>query len=52
MHRAYGGFSMGSASTWAVLVNSLDIVAYYMPLSGDNWKQKAAITRRNPWRTQ
>ncbi|ORX49651.1 alpha/beta-hydrolase [Piromyces finnis] len=38
MHRAFGGFSMGSASTWAVLVNSLDIVAYYMPLSGDNWE--------------
>jgi enterochelin esterase-like enzyme len=38
MHRAFGGFSMGSASTWAVLVNCLDIVAYYMPLSGDNWE--------------
>jgi enterochelin esterase-like enzyme len=38
MHRAYGGFSMGSASTWAVLVNCLDICAYYMPLSGDNWE--------------
>eukprot|EP00833_Pecoramyces_ruminatium_P018669 jgi/Orpsp1_1/1192701/evm.model.d7180000095272.1 len=37
-HRAYGGFSMGSASTWAVLVNCLDICAYYMPLSGDNWE--------------
>jgi enterochelin esterase-like enzyme len=38
MHRAFGGFSMGSASTWAVFVNCLDIVAYYMPLSGDNWE--------------
>jgi len=38
MHRAYGGFSMGSASTWAVIVNCLDICAYYMPLSGDNWE--------------
>ena len=38
MHRAYGGFSMGSASTWAVLINSLDICGYYMPLSGDNWE--------------
>ncbi|OUM61765.1 carbohydrate esterase family 1 protein [Piromyces sp. E2] len=38
MHRAFGGFSMGSASTWAVLVNCLDIVGYYMPLSGDNWE--------------
>ncbi|ORX84141.1 alpha/beta-hydrolase [Anaeromyces robustus] len=38
MHRAYGGFSMGSASTWAVLINCLDIVGYFMPLSGDNWE--------------
>jgi len=37
-HRAFGGFSMGSASTWAVLNNCLDICAYYMPLSGDNWE--------------
>jgi enterochelin esterase-like enzyme len=37
MHRAYGGFSMGSVSTWAVLVNCIDIVGYFMPLSGDNW---------------
>ena len=34
-HRAYGGFSMGSVSTWGVLTHCLDIVAYYMPLSGD-----------------
>ena len=34
-HRGYGGFSMGSVSTWGVLCYNLDIVAYYMPLSGD-----------------
>ena len=45
MHRAYGGFSMGSASTWAVLVNSLDIVAYYMPLSGDNWEAEGGYNK-------
>ncbi len=33
-HRAYGGFSLGSISTWAVMKNCLDIIAYYMPLSG------------------
>jgi len=38
MHRAYGGFSMGSVSTWAVLINCLDIVGYFMPLSGDCWE--------------
>ncbi len=37
MHRAYGGFSMGAVSTWAVMQNCLDIVGYYMPLSGDHW---------------
>ncbi|HAG12615.1 MAG TPA: hypothetical protein DCG49_02000 [Ruminococcus sp.] len=37
MHRAYGGFSMGAVSTWAVLTHCLDITAYYMPLSGDHW---------------
>ena len=51
-HRAYGGFSMGSVSTWGVLCHNLDIVAYYMPLSGDyrinNWDAKTkadAITK-------
>ena len=43
MHRAYGGFSMGSASTWAVLVNCLDIVGYFMPLSGDNWEAEGGF---------
>jgi len=37
MHRAYGGFSMGGVSTWAVLIHCLDIVGYFMPLSGDCW---------------
>jgi len=37
MHRAYGGFSMGGVSTWAVMENCLDIVGYFMPLSGDHW---------------
>ena len=34
MHRAYGGFSMGGVSTWAVFENCADIVGYFMPLSG------------------
>lgn len=36
-HRAYGGFSMGSVSTWNVFLNCLDYCAYFMPLSGDLW---------------
>ena len=42
MHRAYGGFSMGSVSTWAVFQNDLDIVGYFMPLSGDHWQGNGA----------
>ena len=42
MHRAYGGFSMGSVSTWAVLQNDLDLVGYFMPLSGDHWQGQGA----------
>jgi enterochelin esterase-like enzyme len=34
MHRAYGGFSMGSVSTWAVFEHCVDIVGYFMPMSG------------------
>ncbi|MBQ9982025.1 MAG: carbohydrate binding domain-containing protein [Oscillospiraceae bacterium] len=41
-HRAYGGFSMGAVSTWAVMANCLDLVAYYMPLSGDHWSGNSA----------
>ncbi len=38
MHRAFGGFSMGSCATWAVACHCMDICGYYMPLSGDNWE--------------
>ena len=37
MHRAYGGFSMGACSAWAVFANCLDEIAYHMPVSGDCW---------------
>ncbi len=36
-HRAYGGYSLGSLSTWGVFEHCLDEVAYYMPMSGDCW---------------
>ncbi len=42
MHRAYGGFSMGGVSTWAVMQNCLDMVGYFMPLSGDHWDGNSA----------
>jgi hypothetical protein len=43
-HRAYGGFSMGSVSTWGVANNCLDICAYIMPLSGHSYQGMGAVT--------
>lgn len=37
-HRAFGGFSMGGATTWYTFINCLDYFKYYMPLSGDCWQ--------------
>lgn len=36
-HRAFGGFSMGSVATWNVYLHDLDLVKYYIPMSGDSW---------------
>jgi S-formylglutathione hydrolase FrmB len=37
-HRAFGGFSMGSVTTWHVFAKGgLDYFKYYIPLSGDSW---------------
>lgn len=36
-HRAFGGFSMGSVTTWYTFVHALDYFKYYIPLSGDSW---------------
>ncbi|MEK4252391.1 sugar-binding protein [Paenibacillus sp. FSL W7-1287] len=36
-HRAFGGFSMGSVTTWYTFIHALDYFKYYMPLSGDSW---------------
>ncbi|MBR6717606.1 MAG: family 43 glycosylhydrolase [Oscillospiraceae bacterium] len=44
-HRGYGGFSMGGGSTWNCFINNLDIMAYYMPLSGHCWGGAGAITQ-------
>ena len=37
-HRAFGGFSMGSVTTWYTFINCLDYFKYYMPISGDCWQ--------------
>lgn len=36
-HRAFGGFSMGSVTTWYAYINCLDYIKYFIPLSGDCW---------------
>lgn len=45
-HRAFGGFSMGSVTTWYTYINCLHYFKYFMPLSGDCWAltKKAAGT--------
>ena len=37
MHRAFGGFSMGSVTTWWTFMSMLDKIAWYLPISGDSW---------------
>ncbi len=46
-HRAFGGFSMGGVATWAVFQNDLDIVAYFLPLSGDHWQGNSPDEKAN-----
>lgn len=36
-HRAFGGFSMGSAATWLVFQKRLRHFARFLPISGDCW---------------
>ena len=37
-HRAFAGFSMGGSTTWFAFTENLDIIATFIPLSGDCWK--------------
>lgn len=45
--RAFSGFSMGSETTWEVMLNCLDLVKNFMPFSGDCWiaGEKAGFTK-------
>ena len=45
MHRAYGGFSMGALSVWCVADHDMDMVGYFMPLSGNNWEGMNSLTK-------
>ncbi|MCQ2481945.1 MAG: hypothetical protein MJ153_00470 [Clostridia bacterium] len=35
--RIFGGFSMGSCTTWRIFTECLDLVKNFIPLSGDSW---------------
>ncbi|MBQ6551295.1 MAG: hypothetical protein IJL78_07800 [Lachnospiraceae bacterium] len=50
-HRAFGGFSMGGATTWYNFLAHLDIVSVFMPLSGDCWEIQPMGGRLAPDRT-
>lgn len=36
-HRAFGGFSMGSITTWYVFQYDLPYFRYFVPMAGDSW---------------
>jgi len=50
-HRAFGGFSMGSVTTWYTFINCLDYFKYYMPLSGDCWALGQGVGGTKPVET-
>jgi len=51
-HRAFGGFSMGSVTTWHIFAKGgLDYFKYYMPLSGDSWALGDRSGGANPQET-
>lgn len=50
-HRAFGGFSMGSAATWYCFLHSLDLVSRFVPMSGDCWKIEVKGGLKHPKET-
>lgn len=40
-HRGFGGFSMGSVTTWYTFLHCLDCFSYFLPMSGDCWEYTA-----------
>ena len=36
-HRAFGGFSLGSVTTWHQFIFNHDLIKYYLPMSGSCW---------------
>ena len=36
-HRAFGGFSLGSVTTWMEFCYDTDYIRYFLPMSGSSW---------------
>ena len=36
-HRAFGGFSLGSVTTWIQFCRDVDYIRYFLPMSGSCW---------------
>ncbi len=36
-HRAFGGFSLGSVTTWLAFCHDYDAIRYFLPMSGSCW---------------
>lgn len=47
-HRAFGGFSMGSVTTWYVFEQDLRYFSSFIPISGDSWTKGMQAGRSDP----
>lgn len=47
-HRAFGGFSMGSVTTWYVFEQELRYFSRFIPISGDSWTKGMQAGRSDP----
>ena len=36
-HRGFGGFSLGSVTTWLQFIDNSDYIYYFLPMSGSSW---------------
>lgn len=45
-HRAFGGFSLGSVTTWYIFEHCFDLQRFFLPMSGDSWHVSILADRR------
>ena len=50
-HRAFGGFSMGSVTTWYMLLYKMKFFSRFIPMSGDCWIIERKGGRNRPQET-